>query len=346
MKKILILMSILALYAWAKPYTDMLGRVVDIKKNQTFVFIGPGALRLGVYLGLKNRVIGIERIEQMKRKINIQSPYRMYLGEKFTHSRPLIGNGGPGKMPNLEALVNVNPDVIFTSFIKKDQIEIIRQKTGIPVVALSYGSSYGGKGNKNLDEIKNSLYLISQIAHVEERAKEIIDFIEFQEKKLSKIKPSKKSLYVGGVAYKGIQPITSTEVDYPPFVLLGQKNCVFENSTIKGHQFIDFEALLKANPEVIFTDMQSHDKITQDYKKNKPMYETLQAYKNMDVKEVLGFNNYSTNVENLLVIAWQIATYLGESIDINKKAEDIYEVFYPKNGKVLLHKLEYNLGNV
>ncbi len=342
MKRSFFVWLVLAISLWAKPYTDMLGRTVEIQKAETFVFIGPGALRLGVYLDLKAQVVGIEKIEQIQ---NTQSPYRTFLGVDFAKRLPIIGNGGPGKMPNLEALVSVNPDVIFTSFIDKNQIEMITQKTGIPVIALSYGASYGGNGTRNLDEIKSSLILIAEVSGKQERAKELVDFIEIQEETLSKINLEPKSLYIGGVAYKGIQPITSTEVAYPPFELLGLKNCVFENrSKIQGHQFIDFEALLKANPQVIFTDMYSRKKIDQDYQEKKTMYDTLDAYKNAQVKEVLGFNNYSTNVENLLVIAWQIANYLGYDVDINKKVVQVYETFYPNEAEVLLAKLSYDLG--
>lgn len=342
MKKIFFVFLASVLSLWAKPYTDMLGRSVEINKAETFVFVGPGALRLGTYLGLREKIVGIEKLEQMP---NAQSPYRTFIGVDFAKKLPVIGNGGPGKMPNLEALLNVHPDVIFTSFIPKDQIELITQKTGIPVVALSYGASYGGKGNKNLDEIKASLKLIALIANQEQRAEVLVSFIQKQEEQLSKIKLPDTSVYVGGVAYKGIQPITSTEVDYPPFALLGIKNSVFKDKPeAKGHQFIDFEALLKANPELIFTDMYSRAKIQQDYKENKALYDTLKAYKNGEVKEVLGFNNYSTNVENLLLISWQIANYMGYDVDIDAKAQEIFNAFYPNNGETLLEKLSYKLG--
>lgn len=344
MKKGLFLFVALVVSLWANPYTDMLGRSVEINKAETFVFIGPGALRLGTYLGLQDRLVGVERFEQ-KPLVQSPSPYRTHLGHEFFLKLPVIGEGGPGKMPNLEALIAAKPDVIFSSFVDKNQIAQIEKQTGIPVVALSYGASYGGTSTKNLEDIKSSLLLIGEIASVQQRAKELVAFIESQEEEFSKIKLPQKTLYVGGVPYKGIQPITSTEVDYPPFVLLGLKNAVFTPQTsAKGHQFIDFEALLSTNPEVIFIDTNSKPKIMQDYAANKALYDTLEAYKNGKVKEILGFNNYSTNVENLLLITWQIAAYLGDDRDINTKATEIFEAFYPQNAKTLLQKLSYDLG--
>jgi len=345
MTRFIIAFILLTCSLFGKSYTDMLGRNVQITKAQTFVFLGPGALRMGTYLGLQDRVVGIERFEQ-RPLVASPSPYRTYLGVDFLKSLPVVSEGGPGKMPNLEALIMAKPDLIFTSFFDKNQIAKIESKTNIPVIALSYGASYGGTSNKNLEDIKASLLLIGEITNSQERAQKLVNFIATQESKLAKISLPSKSLYIGGIPYKGIQPITSTEVDYPPFELLGVKNSVFASTPkAKGHQFIDLEALLRANPEVIFIDSLSKSKIAQDYQAKKALYDTLQAYQKGAVVEVLGFNNYSTNVENLLTIAWQIAAYLGHDVSLHVKAREIFEAFYPDHGSEVLEKLGYELGN-
>jgi iron complex transport system substrate-binding protein len=328
---------------FGKEYTDMLGRKVIINKAQSFVFLGPGALRLGTYLGLKDRIKGIERVE-LRQSLNQAPVYRLFLGEEFLKKIPIVGEGGPGKMPNLEALTVANPDVIFTSFFDKNQIEQIQSKTKIPVVALSYGLSYGGAGVKNLEDIKASLMLIGEIANEVNRAQKLVDFIILEEQELSKISLPKKSIYIGAIPYKGIQPITSTDANYPPFELLGLKNSLFENKqNLYGHQFVDFEALLSTNPEIIFLDTLSKTKIDQDYTANKALYNSLQAYQNGNVFWLLNFNNYSTNVENLILIAWQIASFLTDNIPLHVKAIEIYEAFYPNHGKELFEKLNHNL---
>ena len=336
--KLLIVLLFALSTVWAKPYIDMLGRSVAIPKAQTMVFLGPGALRLGVYLGLQERVIGLEQAELSPVSM---PPYREYFRMQKTQKLPIVGVGGPGKMPNLEALIVNKPDVIFTSFLSADQIAVIAQKTGIPVVALSYGVSYGGSSSDNLGDIKRSLELIGKITGVSARAEQVVSFIKSEEEALASIKLPKKSLYIGGISYKGVQPLTSTDANYPPFELLGVKNAVLEGKTLKGHQFIDFEALLKTDPDLIFTDGQSKDRIAQDYAEHTKRYTALQAYAKGNVKEVLGFNNYGTNVENLLLISWQIAAYLGHDGALNQKALTVYDAFYPKSGKALLSKLSY-----
>lgn len=342
MKKSIAFLMFLSSLLFSQTYTDMLGREVRIDKSDKIVCIGPGALRLAVYLGLENRLVGIEKTEN---EASLFSPYRTFLGKERISKLPIIGTGGPGKMPDLEALLVAKPDFIIASFVDKNQLDLIASKTNIPLVAISYGASYGGTSKKNLEDIKNSLLLLGSIAHSEKRAQELITFIQSQEEMLAKVKLPSKKLYVGGVGYKGTQGITSTEVNYPPFELLGLKNTLFEKSSVQGHQFIELEALIHHNPDIIFIDKFGKAKVEQEYQAQKALYDTLSAYKTGNVKEVLGFNFYSTNVENLLIIAWQIAAYLGEPVDVNEKAHAIFNAFYgtPK-GSTLLESLPYGFA--
>jgi iron complex transport system substrate-binding protein len=163
------------------------------------------------------------------------------------------------------------------------------------------------------------------------------------EEKLSKLNVPHKRVYVGGLGYKGVQGMNSTEANYPPFEMLGLKNALFEDKEAMGHHFVDFEALLRANPEMIFIDTFGKTKIAQEYTAQKPLFDTLNAYKMGNVKEVLGYNFYSTNIENLLVIAYQIAFHMGVSVDVNREAKAIYEAFYGKSGVALLEQLPYGL---
>jgi len=178
MRKIVLFVSVLASLSWAQPYTDMLGRVVDVTSTSKLVFLGPGALRLGVYLGLENRLVGIEKIEKDASPL---SPYRTFLGNERAAKLPLIGTGGPGKMPDLEALVVLKPDLIITSFVDKNMIDLIVAKTGIPVLALSYGATYGGNA-KQLHSMKNSLLLLGKVTQTSSKAEKLVAFLSEQEK--------------------------------------------------------------------------------------------------------------------------------------------------------------------
>lgn len=146
----------------AHSFKDLYDRDVNIKQNKKIVCIGPGTLRLITYLNLEKNLVGIEKREL---KFNKNSTYTQYLDKEFIKSLPIIGQGGPGKMPNLEALITLKPDIIFATFLSKEQINLIESKTKIPVVALSYGQTL--KNEKKLDFIKNSLNLISKIMNKE-----------------------------------------------------------------------------------------------------------------------------------------------------------------------------------
>lgn len=340
MKRFFMLFFVYSTWLFAQPYTDMLGRLVEVKTSSRLIFLGPGALRMGVYLGLEERLVGIEKTENDASPL---SPYRTFLGKDRIAKLPIIGSGGPGKMPDLEALIVQKPDLIVASFLDKNQLDLIQSKTAIPVIALSYGASYGGSA-KQLLSMKNSLLLLGKITQTLPLAEALTSFITKQEEKLSAMKVPQKKLYIGGIGYKGAQGINSTEANYPPFELLGLKNALFEGKDTMGHHFIDFEALIKANPEILFIDMFGKTKITQEYTAQKALFDTLSAYKTGHVKEVLGYNFYSTNMENLLVIAYQIASYLGVSIDLKSEAREIYKAFYGEAGLKLLEQLPYGLN--
>jgi len=339
MKKCLLVLMVLLSSLWAESYTDMLGRSVDIKSSSKLVFLGPGALRLGVYLGLEERLCGIEKTENDASPF---SPYRTFLGKERIAKLPIIGTGGPGKMPDLEALVVHKPDLIVASFLDKNQLDLIQSKTGIPVLALSYGASYGGS-TQQLLSIKNSLLLLGKVTQKLPRAEALVTFIGEQEAKLSTLNVAQKRVYVGGLGYKGAQGINSTEANYPPFELLGLKNALFEDKEALGHHFIDMEALIKADPEVIFIDRFGKAKVAQEYAAKKALFDTLSAYKKGNVKDVLGYNFYSTNVENLLLISYQIASNLGVSVELEHEANSIFKAFYGEKGVALLKQLAYGI---
>lgn len=319
----------------------MLDREVEILKSEKLLFLGPGALRMGVYLSLQDRIIGIEKTEHTQAKL---SPYRTHLGKEFITKLPIIGTGGPGKMPNLEAIMVHKPDLIITSFLDKSQLELISSKTSTPVIALSYGASYGGS-DEQLQSVKKSLLLLGKVTNTQKRAKNLVEFIQRQQTKLSSLHVKQKCVYVGGIGYKGAQGLSSTEANYPPFELLGLQNCLFKGAKKMGHHFVDYEALISVDPDMIFVDMFGAKKVQKEYEENKSLLSGLRAYRTDNVKDILAYNFYSTNIENLFVISYQIASYMGvKEIDVAHHAKEIYKAFYGKNGVKLLEKLPYGFS--
>ena len=118
--------------------TDMLGRNVEVPKDvNRIVCIGPGALRLIVYLDATDKVVGVEDAE--KKWSLYGRPYRIAHPELA--DLPTIGQGGPNPVPHPEEIIKVNPDVIFATYVDAQQADNLQQKTGVPVIVLSL--SYG-----------------------------------------------------------------------------------------------------------------------------------------------------------------------------------------------------------
>ncbi|AIF70113.1 hypothetical protein PAP_08660 [Palaeococcus pacificus DY20341] len=299
---------------------DALGRSVELPKSvEKVVCAGPGALRLIVYLNASGMVVGVEDFEK-------NYPYgRPYaIAHPELRNLPSIGPGGPGKLPNLEALIELKPDVIFMTYVDAKTADEIQEKTGIPVVVLSYGQL----ATFDDEELFNSLRLAGKILKKEERAEEVIAFIKNAQEDLIKRTEGVESptVYVGGIGYKGAHGIESTEAKYPPFVVVHAKNVA--DKLGDGHKFIDKEKLLEWDPEVIFIDDGGLSLVKDDYSKNKEFYNSLRAFKNGNVYGILPYNFYTTNIGTALADAYFIGKVLYperfEDVDPAEKADEIY----------------------
>ncbi len=327
--------------------TLLFSNIIDINSKKPsisntpkkIVAIGPGALRLVTIMNLQDKLVGIEKIEY---KAIGFSEYRTVLGKNKITSLPLIGVGGPGKLPNLEKIIMLKPDIIISSFIGKKQLELIQQKTKIPILALSYGLGYGGSEQK-IEAIKKSLKLMGDIFKKEQRAKKIINFMNAQEKEFKTYTLNKNNLYVGGIGFKGAHGITSSEKSYPPFELLGIKNPLTTKAKT-NHMFIQKESLLSQNPDMIFLDMFAKKIIKEDFKKQQMLYTSLDAYKNNKIYWLLPYNFYNTNISNVYINSWIILQKLGNNINIEEKMTEIYDIFYENGSKKLL-KSRYPIVN-
>ncbi|AEC52597.1 hypothetical protein PNA2_1682 [Pyrococcus sp. NA2] len=305
---------------------DMLGRTVNVPREvHRIIAVGPGALRIIVYLNASDMVVGVEDFEK---RYSYGRPY--IIAHPELRNLPSIGPGGPGKLPNLEAIMKLKPDVIFAVYIDRKTADEIQEKTGIPVVVLSYGEL----ANFTDEEFFESLKLAGKILGKEKRAEEVISFIKSVEEDLRKrtkdVTP--KRVYVGGIGYKGAHGIESTKADYPPFTVVNAYNVASELG--KGHKFIDKEILLKWQPDYIFIDEGGLKLVLEDYKKNPDFYKSLKAVKEGNVYGLLPYNFYATNIGTAIADAYFIGKVLYperfKDIDPEKKADEIYSFLVGK----------------
>ncbi|WP_297550906.1 iron ABC transporter substrate-binding protein [Thermococcus sp.] len=319
--------------------TDALGRTVKVPRNVTrVVAVGPGALRIIVYLNATSNVVGIEEFEK---KYPFGRPYILAHPELL--KLPVIGPGGPGKLPDMEAIIKVHPQVIFMSFVSKSEADEVQKKTGIPVVVLSYGTL------KNFTDpvFFKSLLLAGKILGKEKRAEEIIKFIEEQQSYLENLTKGLKSpsVYVGGIGFKGAHGITSTFTDYAPFTVLNLDNVASNLSSKNGWVQVDKEWLLKVNPDYIFIDEGGLKIILDDYKSNPDFYNSLKAVKEGHVYGVLPYNFYNTNIGIAIADAYYIGKVIYperfKNIDPVEKANEIFTFLV---GKPVYNELAKEFG--
>lgn len=305
--------------------TDSLGRTVEFESApEKVVAVGVGALRLFTYVGDVEKIVGIEEIDQ---KSSQGKPY-VIANPSFV-SLTTIGAGGPNSTPDPEQILKVEPDVIFTT-LATDTVaaDELQNKTGIPVVALSSGST--GLFDETL---YNSLSVIGQVMSNEERSAEVIEFIKGYEADLKKrtegINDStKQTSYVGALGSKGAQGIESTRAQYPPFVVVDAIN-VADQTGKPGSMMIDKEQLLQWNPAKIFIDYDGIEKVKADMTANPEYYTSLDAFKTNQVDMILPYILYGTNIEVAIADAYSIGKVLYpdqfKDVDPGKIMDEVSE---------------------
>jgi len=308
----------------SSPITDILGRTVNVPPQvERVVCVGPGALRLAVYMEAQDRVVGVEGVE--KRWSPRGRPYIMAHPE--LRERPTIGPGGPGRAPDPEAILRVQPHLILATYMDASTADTLQRNTHIPVLVLSYGpiGSFGPPFLKSLDILGRSL-------HKEDRAKAVRAFIDSVESDLrtrvKDIPPEEKpTVYVGGVGHKGAHGIESTQAHFPPFQLVEARNVADELGG--SHHMVSKEQILLWDPDVIFVDEGGLALIIADAKENPHFYRGLRAFREGRVYGLLPFNFYATNVGTALADAYYVGRVLYpqqfQDVDPALQADRIYE---------------------
>jgi iron complex transport system substrate-binding protein len=313
-----------------RTFKDTLGRVVQVPQEvKRIVALGPGALRLVVFLGASDKVVGVEHAE--KEWSPSGRPYRMAHPELA--NLPTIGLGGPNPDPNAEGILKVKPDVILATYISPKQADELQYRTGISVVNLSYGAL----GNFNSEEIFQSLIIAGEVLDRKNRAGELGTYIRKSFEDLRRRtegipEKEKPRVYIGALGFKGGHGIESTECEFPPFMAVNARSVIVN---CKGHRFVDKEFLLKVNPDIIFLDLGNISLVNQDFNKNRSFYRSLKAFKDEQIYGIFPFNYYTTNVETAIADAYFIGKVLYperfSGVDCEKKTREIFQFFVGKD---------------
>ena len=342
-KYLIILFSIIAsltVYSKSIEVTDTAGRHIKLNESpQRIICIAPGCLRLITYLNSADKVVGVEQMEKMQPS---GRPY--WLAHPELKELPTIGPGGVNsinQMPDIESILKVKPDLIFITYMSKENADRLEDLTGIPVVVLSYGP-FGSFDST----LYTSLETAGKILQKDDRAKKIINYIEKQKNTLSLLVDNsvKKTVYIGGLGFKGTTGVESTSSSFVPFRWVKANNVVVTELPAV-HVNINKEKLLLLNPDYIFITGGNSSLMKSELLHKIGFYSELKAFKNKNVYNLYPFNWYVTNIGTAIIDAYAVGKFLYpknfEEINLADKANEIYEFLI---GKPVYSKMEKDYG--
>ncbi len=327
--------------------TDISGRLVEVPQSpERIVCLGPGTLRIVVYLQACDKVVAVEDLEKLNPR---GRPY--WLAQPRLHDLPSGGPGGPASInqkPNLELMLSLNPQVIFVSYMDASLAEEVQKSLRIPVIVLSYGpfASFD-------DTFFQSLNLAGQVLDREERARKVEAFIGSAREDLRRRsggdqKEPKPRVYVGGLGFRGSLGLESTDQNYPPFDWVQAANAAREMQTsAKGHILTHMETLLGLDPDIIFLDGGGIHLVQQGYERRPQIFNALRAFEKGHVHILHPYNWYLTNIDTALVNGYAIGKVLHgdafEDVVLEDKGDEIYEFLV---GKPVHEEMEKDYGPI
>lgn len=306
-------------------FEDMLERKIHIPNDiHSVAGIGPGALRLLVYLQAENMVVGVEEIEKRTGR-----PY-IYAHPELA-KKPTIG---PAFNGDAELITAQNPDVIFKTYTTKSEADKLQRKTGIPVIALQYVNE-----NSEWNVLANALRMMGEVLGKSNRAESLIRYYRNTIDTLNQLtgnipKAEKPKVFIGGVSHRGLHGINSTSPYYEPFEFTNTQNVASKlknNHANNEGVFLDIEQILVWKPEVIFIDLAGLNLVKQDLRNSQAAFKKIPAFQNQQIYGVHPYNWYSTNYATVLANSWYVASVLYpekfRNTDIIAKTDSIYKHF-------------------
>lgn len=312
----------------ASTIVDAMGREVSIdSKPERVVCIGPGALRLYVYVNGTENLVGVENIDK---EMSVDKTY--LAANPDLMNLDTVGQGGPMNSPDAELLTAMAPDVIFTTYANsKEAVDQLQEQTGSKVIALSLG-----KVGIFEEDIDTSLMNIGVVTANKKRAETLIDYMKnIQADLQNRTKDvEKKKAYVGGIGFKGAKGLLSTRTNFNLFQAVNVEGYLDDNKE-KAPIMVDKEKLLEIDPEIIFFDINGAGVAKQEYQEDSAFFDSLKAVKENKVYGLLSYNNYATNIDTAMLDAYYIGKTMYpekfEDLKLEDKAKEIYETLLGKN---------------
>lgn len=303
-------------------FTDMAGREIVLDGPRDRIVTLGSSLRMYTYINGTDRLVGVESAQQ-----NLKTGRPFILANPELQNIDSVGEGFPADV-DPELIILADPDLIIAGNLDIKTIEELEKKTGVPVVMVT-----SGKLAVFDEDMYESMKIIGKIVDKEERAEEIVAYLEASKEELINLtkdipEEEKPSVYIGGLSYKGNHGIESTRGNSEILNVIHAKNVADElDSPVPIN--IDKEQLIKWDPEIIIIDENGLGLVKEDYDKNPSFYDSLSAFKNKRVYGQLPYISSNSNIETALADTYYVGSILYpevfKNIDPIKKADEIYK---------------------
>ncbi len=320
--------------------TDMIGREVTVAPGsyQRVVCIGAGALRMYSYIGDTALLCGVEDIDNTtladrpKMFDGVARPYVLAYGDVFA-ALPSCGVGGPNaQAAEAEKILSCQPDIIISEYEDVEKADALQQQVGVPVITLR-----AGVDGVFAEAFPGSLRLLGQLFGREDRAEELISFIESETAELTRrtadvAEADKPGVYVCGLGNWGTTNHLMTAQSYATFRVANIRNVVNDLAT-DGIQPIEAEkfAALGGSMDVMLIDAAAAKNIAPLYQEDPTLLDTCKAWQTGQVYLEMAYNAYYTNYEIALANTWFAAKCvypdLFADVDMTAKTNEITKAF-------------------
>jgi len=247
---------------------DYEGRTVTLEEPaERVVSLVPSALRIITQIDGSEKVVGVDR-----KAIQAEPTILPILAHPEYLDLPNVGDR---KEPNIEVLMSLNPDVVFTTQ-SADNADTLQQQLGVPVICVL-----------SLPEADYELFrLVGKVIGKTDEAESVVSFLQEQTLRITSITediPSddKPTVYLG--LWTNEKMITNTMPSYQGVEPAGGINVATDTAptTFWGSAEVSKEQVIAWNPEVILIHWLSE-----------PNYMTIQdAYNDPDLQNIEAVKN-------------------------------------------------------
>ncbi|MFW6437094.1 MAG: ABC transporter substrate-binding protein, partial [Halococcoides sp.] len=304
--------------------TDGYGRTVAVPETvERVVGIGSGALRQLAYLGVTDRVVGVEDEDESI----LSAPYN--LANADLRELPVVGSAGPDAGGNPEALLSVDPDVICY-YGDPSRADALESQTGTPVVGLEIVDIVDEAARETMSE---TWRLLGDVLGTGDRAAALIDFLEetiadLRSRTADLADDERERAYVGAISYKGSHGIETTRKRFPPFRFAGVENVAGEIDTDAPSVQISSEQLLEWDPTTMFVAADNLGLAREDVEST-AAYQDLAAVERGEVHTILPHASYHHNYGSILSNAYFVGHRLYpdrfDDVDLQSRIDEIFE---------------------